>query len=178
SGVGQSVCTPACAARLDEESANQKRLQSEEGDRGDYAPLVSLPHRELAETNDAARRQAVLANTPTLKLAPVEHGSLEIFLDGDVFRPYPVYDPHRDIRQFGGITFLGPDIAPDDSAADHRVRPPVDRYFRLMGDAFEDVPSLQQPAPWVQDLLPHVKNHGVVWKSPNPGRQFIWREVG
>ena len=84
SQILRRLTTPAL---LEQEKSDEQSLGGYQSERGDDAPLVLLPEGGLFEANDAARRKMLFADSPALKLTPVEHWHSRGGLDRDVLRP-------------------------------------------------------------------------------------------
>src|SRR6185437_6981707 len=110
----QFLPAPARSFTFRQERCDQKRLQHQESDRGDYPPLVLLPDCEFAESDDAVWWQKIFINAPTLELTPVKHWYNWRVLDGDVRRRGSVCHLQHHLGHSSRICLHGPDIDTND----------------------------------------------------------------
>src|SRR5258706_5753082 len=65
---------PPPARELQQQAADQERLQDEDEYGSEYIAVILGPYRWRAKAHNGVRGQLALADPPTLQLAPVEHG--------------------------------------------------------------------------------------------------------
>src|SRR5262245_1728430 len=109
------------------EVGDEQGLDRKHSERAHNVLLVLLPEGQFFEANDFAGRQGVLADAPTPKLAPIEHGHSRGVLDRDVLRTLAVRNPIGDFRRSGPDSFWGGYITANESHTDISSGHPVNR---------------------------------------------------
>ena len=123
----QGLLRQSVAPALHQQPGDEQRFDPADGQSSDDVPSIQFPHRRVSIHDDAARRQASLADFPALQRVRVErrHVEVQIASAGRARR----FSAQRASRQGGRLPPVlaeADHAAADDAVADERVADAVD----------------------------------------------------